>query len=221
MSTLALIPARSGSKGILGKNTRTFSGRPLLAWAVEIGKQTCDRTFVSTNDPAIGHLAAQYGASVIVRPNKLAQDDTPMLPVVQHALRAVEPWRPTYVVLLQPTQPFRTADHVIAAINMLDDTLCDSVVSVVRIPQHYAPDYAVRVDSGRLNLYLPDGPTRRQDTRPAYTRDGTVYAIRREVIDRGSLYGTDCRALVIPDSQSVNLDTPEDWERAEAMRKGA
>ena len=149
-----------------------------------------------------------------------------MLPVVQHALSTLTDLSltytpPTYVVLLQPTQPLRTADHVIAAINMLDDTLADSVVSVVKIPEHYSPDYAVRVDSGRLNLYLPDGPSRRQDARSAYSRDGTVYAVRREAVERGTLYGTDCRALVIPASQSVNLDSPEDWERAEAMRRSA
>ena len=210
MKTLALVPARSGSKGIPGKNTRLFAGKPLLAWAVEVGRQTCDATYVTTDDPNIGLFAAQFGASTIVRPVELATDDAPMLPVIQHALGMLAC---DVVVLLQPTQPLRTMAHVRLALEMLTDDW-DSVVSVVQIPAHYSPDYAVMVHGERL--FVPPGPTRRQDARLAYSRDGTVYVVRRETIEAGEMYG-DSRAFVIPAEESVNLDTEDDWQRAEQM----
>lgn len=211
MKTLALVPARSGSKGVPGKNTRDFCGRPLMAWAIQIGRLTCDETYVSTDDPNIGLLASQYGAKVIVRPAELATDEAPMLPVIQHALAALEgTFDPDVVVLLQPTQPLRTAEHVRRAMTLLTDDW-DSVVSVV---ESVSPDLISMIYAGRL--ILPSEVTRRQDARPGYVRDGTVYVIRREAIDEGTLYG-DCRAMVIPAGESVNIDTEEDWRQAERM----
>lgn len=211
MKTLALVPARSGSKGVPGKNTRDFCGRPLMAWAIQIGRLTCDETYVSTDDPNIGLLASQYGAKVIVRPAELATDEAPMLPVIQHALAALEgTFEPDVVVLLQPTQPLRTAEHVRRAMTLLTDDW-DSVVSVV---ESVSPDLISMIYAGRL--ILPSEVTRRQDARPGYVRDGTVYVIRREAIDEGTLYG-DCRAMVIPAGESVNIDTEEDWRQAERM----
>lgn len=211
MTTLALVPARSGSKGVPGKNTRDFCGRPLMAWAIQIGRLTCDETYVSTDDPNIGLLASQYGAKVIVRPAELATDEAPMLPVIQHALAALEgTFEPDVVVLLQPTQPLRTADHVKRAMTLLTDDW-DSVVSVV---ESVSPDLISMIYAGRL--ILPSEVTRRQDARPGYVRDGTVYVTRREAIEAGSLYG-DCRAMVIPAGESVNIDTEEDWRQAERM----
>lgn len=214
LTTLALVPARAGSKGIPGKNTRLFGGRPLLAWGVTIGRETCDRTCVSTDDPDIGVLAAQYGAEIIIRPADLATDEAPMLGVVQHALGALQP-APDVVVLLQPTQPFRMAEHVRAALELIEDA--DSVVSVVEIPACQSPDYAMRVADGWLTPFLPDGGILacRQAARPAWYRDGTVYVARREIIESGSLYGRRCRALVVPTCESVTLDTEDDWREAE------
>lgn len=219
MKTLALVPARSGSKGIPGKNTRDFCGKPLLAWAVEIGKATCSRTFVTTDEASIGFIGAQHGAGVILRPKALATDEAPMLPVVQDALPQLLPWEPDVVVLLQPTQPLRTAQHVQQALWRLETSHADSVVSIVEIPAHYTPDFAMKIEDGCLLSFLGENPTRRQDCRSAYSRDGTCYAVRREVILAGSLYGADCCPFIIPHSESVNLDTEEDWERAEAMKE--
>jgi CMP-N-acetylneuraminic acid synthetase len=221
LTTLALIPARSGSKGIPGKNVRMFAGRPLLAWATKVGRKVCDRAVVSTDDPT---YAAAGRVDVILRPPGLATDETPMLPVIQHALKSLEPWRPDVVVLLQPTQPLRTPGHVRAALKLLEETGADSVVSVVEVPPHYRPEYVMTIHGvGCLHPYLANdsNPTRRQDAQSAYSRDGTVYAIRRQTIEDGSLYGQDCRPLLIPRGESVNLDTEEDWTMAEAMKRGA
>lgn len=222
LTTLALVPARSGSKGIPGKNTRMFGDRPLLAWAIVVGRMTCSRTCVSTDDPAIGVLGAQYGAEVIVRSAELATDEAPMVGVVRHALEALRGPVPDVVVLLQPTQPFRTPLHVRAALALLESSGADSVASVVAVPAHQSPEYAMSITDGWLLPFLPEGEfvTRRQDARPAWYRDGTVYAVRPETIIAGTLYGRHCRALVIPSRESVTLDTEDDWMEAERLLAG-
>ena len=218
---LGLIPARSGSKGIPGKNTRLFNGKPLLAHAIAVAQQTCDKVFVSTDDVNIGYLAAQFGSGVILRPKELATDETPMLPVVQHALKEMDA---DIVVLLQPTQPFRTVRHVKDALELLEETMADSVVCVVEVPQHFSPDYLVHLQGERLfpasypehgPIFLDDMVRRRQDCRRTYYRDGTVYAAWADTT-AGGLYGQDSRALIIPRSESVTLDTEEDWALAES-----
>jgi CMP-N-acetylneuraminic acid synthetase len=104
------------------------------------------------------------------------------------------------------------------ALEMLTDDW-DSVVSVVPVPEHYSPDLAARIVDGRYFPMLSAPPTRRQDCCPAYVRDGTVYVIRRDVIEGGSLYGRDCRAMIVPFDESCTLDTEDDWRRAEQMTK--
>lgn len=225
---LGLVPARAGSKGIPGKNLKLLAGRPLLAHAIEAARASgvVDRIVVSTDSEEMAAAARTAGAEVpFRRPAPLASDEAPMLPVVLHAVAELEKegWSPAVVVLLQPTAPLRRPDHIRSAVQMLEETGCDSVVSVVPIPAHYAPDFALKVVGERLEFFLPEGErtTRRQDVRPAYSRDGTVYVVRRDVlIAQQSLYGRDCRPLVLPPGESVNLDDLEDWARAEERLRG-
>jgi CMP-N-acetylneuraminic acid synthetase len=157
-----------------------------------------------------------------LRPAELSQDESPMLPVIQHALQelAARGWTPEIVVLLQPTSPLRRPQHVREAVELLRQGGVDSVVTVVEVPKHLSPDYLMRIEDGALRPFLPEGArvTRRQDARAAYSRDGTVYAFRRETLDRfGSIYGANCRPLVIPSAESLSIDTPGDWDRAEHL----
>jgi len=143
-----------------------------------------------------------------------------MLPVVRHALDALaaDGWAADILVLLQPTSPLRRAEHVRDAVTLLRETGADSVVTVVEVPRHLSPDYVMRIDAGLLRPFLTEGArvTRRQDARPAFSRDGTVYAFRRDTIERhGSIYGEDCRPLVIAEDESLSIDTPRDWADAE------
>jgi len=213
MSTLALIPAKKRSTGIPDKNVRDFKGQPLVKWAVGVGLATCDKTVVSTDSGEVEGIVGDL-CEVLPRPAPLCTDWAPMLDVVRHALMFFDH---DVIVLLQPTQPFRRPDHIKRAVSLLEETGADSIVSVVRVPEHYSPDYAMRMQGGELVPFNARSPSRRQDTEPAYSRDGTVYAIRRETIGLGSLYGDSCLPLVIPSSESVNLDTEEDWRRAEEM----
>ena len=216
MRTLAVIPARAGSKSVPGKNKRMFCGKPLAAWAIECGLRTCVKVCVTSDDDDVLELADSYGVDAIERPWDLAQDDTPMLDVLRHVLA----WYPRpvadVIVLLQPTSPLRTDQRVNQALCVLQTKpFVSSVVSVAEIPQHYNPAFALRIERGLLRF--PVGmPTRRQDCGPAYYRDGTVYAFRDALLRGGEMWGN-AAPLVIPAGESVNIDTEGDWKLAEEM----
>jgi CMP-N,N'-diacetyllegionaminic acid synthase len=222
---LGLVPARSGSKGVPGKNVRPLAGHTLLEYTARAARESgvLDRIVLSTDSPEIADAGRSAGLDVpFMRPAALAADDTPMVPVIQHALTELSQhrWSPDIVVLLQPTSPLRRPDHIRDAVNMLRETGADSVVTVVEVPRHLSPDYVMRIADGRLKPFLAEGArvTRRQDARPAYSRDGTVYAFRRSTIEKtAGIYGDDCRPLLIDASDSLSIDSPADWDEAERL----
>jgi CMP-N,N'-diacetyllegionaminic acid synthase len=224
-SVLALVPARGGSKGVPGKNLKPLAGRTLLDYVAAAARESgaIDRVVLTTDDEAIAAAGRHAGLEVpFMRPAALAHDDTPMLPVLKHAIGALiaAGWTPELVVLLQPTSPLRTPAHVRTAVDWLRRTGADSVVTVVEVPRHLSPDYVMKIENGVLRPFLPEGArvTRRQDARLAYSRDGTVYAFRRDTLERfDSIYGEDCQPLVIDAAESLSIDTAEDWAAAERI----
>jgi CMP-N-acetylneuraminic acid synthetase len=222
---LGLVPARGGSKGVPGKNVRLLAGHTLLEYTARAARESgvLDRVVLSTDSPEIADAGRRAGLEVpFMRPVMLAADETPMVPVIEHALTEVsrDGWSPDIVVLLQPTSPLRRPDHIRDAVALLRDTGADSVITVVEVPRHLSPDYVMRIAGGRLEPFLPDGArvTRRQDARPAYSRDGTVYAFRRSTIEKtGGIYGDDCRPLLIDARDSLSIDSPADWDAAERL----
>jgi CMP-N,N'-diacetyllegionaminic acid synthase len=225
---LGIVPARGGSKGVPDKNLKPLAGRSLLEYVAQAARESgvVDRVILTTDSEAIADAGRRAGLEVpFVRPASLAQDDTPMLPVVTHAIEAIERdgWRADLVVLLQPTSPLRQARHIRRVVEMLRETGADSVVSVVQLPLDHSPDYVMRIENGVLRPFLADGAriTRRQDARPAYRREGTAYAFRRATLERfGNIYGDDCRPLLIDPAESLSIDSPDDWAEAE-RRLGA
>ena len=222
---LAIVPARGGSKGVPRKNVSELTtGRTLLHYVAEAARQATrvSKVVLSTDDDEIAQVGRQAGLEVpFMRPAELAADETPMLPVLRHAIDQVAAggWTPEYVVLLQPTSPCRRSTHIDDALSLLMTQGADSVVTVVEVPKHLSPDYVMKIEDGTLRPFLPEGArvTRRQDVRPAYYRDGTVYAFRRDTIERfGNIYGDRCLPLVIDASESLSIDSPADW--AEAKR---
>ena len=220
---LGLVPARGGSKGVPGKNVRLLAGKPLVAYTAAAARASgvIDRLVLSTDAADIADTGRQAGLDVpFMRPAALAADDTPMLPVIRHAVDTLtaEGWQADIVVLLQPTSPLRTPSHIRDAVTLLRESGADSVVGVVELPRHLSPDYVMRLDAGALRPFLAEGAriTRRQDARPAYARDGTVYAFWRTTLDRfGDIYGADCRPLMVDAADSLSIDSPADWEQAE------
>ena len=200
-----------------------LAGRPLIDYTARAARESSvlDRIILSTDSNEIAEAGRRSGLEVpFMRPASLAEDDTPMLPVVRHAIDTLSAggWTPDVIVLLQPTSPLRRPSHVRDAVTMLRDTKADSVVTVVELPRHLSPDYVMRIDDGVLRPFLPDGArlTRRQDARPAYSRDGTVYACWRATLDRwGTIYGERCQPLIVNAADSLSIDTPYDWAEAE------
>lgn len=227
---LGVIPARGGSKGIPGKNLRAVAGRPLLAYTADAvrGSRRVDRAVVSTDDAAIAEAARTLGLEVpFMRPPDLAADATPMLPVLQHAVAAMSErgFVAEIVVLLQPTSPLRRAEHIDGAVQLLEDTGADTVVSVIEVPHQFNPVSVLRLEADRLKPFL-DGPTvlRRQDKPRVFARNGpAVLAVRTEVLNRGMLYGADVRPLVMAPEDSLDVDTLSDLKLLEyllAIRDG-
>src|SRR5687768_15940207 len=136
MKVLGIITARGGSKGIPGKNLKLLAGKPLLAYTVETARRSgvLDRVILFTEDWRIAAAGRDLGCDVpFMRPLDLAQDDTPHLPVIQHAARWMEErasYRPEAVMILQPTSPLRSSEDIAAAVELLDRSGADSVLSV-------------------------------------------------------------------------------------------
>lgn len=227
MYVLGVIPARGGSKRIRRKNLAPLAGRPLLAWTCEAarGSHRLAHTILSTDDEAIAACARECGVEVpFIRPADLALDATPTLPVIQHAVTLVEAEgspRVDAVVILQPTSPLRRSFHIDAAVDLLEETGADSVVSVVEVPHQFNPTSVLCIEDGRLVPFATDPANailRRQDKPRAYARNGAaVYAARREVLFAGSLFGDDCRPLVMDTASSVDIDDLLDLRWAEFL----
>lgn len=224
---LAVIPARGGSKGVPRKNVRLLCGRPLISYTIECAhaaRELFHRVVVSTDDEAIASVARQYGADVpFIRPAELARDDSPAIPVVQHAVAWIEEHdhiRLDWVLLLQPTEPFRTPDDIRRCLELGLAGGCDSVISVVQVFAVH-PILMKRIEQDRLLPFCLEEKegTRRQDYRPAaYMRNGAVYLTRRDVLmEQGSIWGNDIRPYVMPLEHSVSIDTELDLKMAEVL----
>lgn len=226
MRVVGLVPARGGSKGVPRKNARPIEGRPLLAWTADaaLAAARLERVVLSTDDDEIAAIGRDAGLDVpFRRPAELATDTTPMIDVVLHAMSWLEDHGAAFdaICLLQPTNPLRTADDIDQAVTLMEDTGADTVLATLAIPADHHPDWAFVTDEGG-DLHLATGGTepisRRQDLRPAYHREGSLYLARWSVVrDRRSLYGTRIRAFAIDPARSVNIDTPQDWDRAERL----
>lgn len=221
---LAIVPARAGSKGIPNKNFRLLAGISPYERAFHCAVNAGLPIIVTTTDWVIDKpvwrcpIVRPVVSHWIQRDPRLAQDDTPMVEVVQDALDHVPGPPDQIIVLLQPTQPLRTPGHILSAIKLLEQTKADSVVSVV---ETRSPDELLELRDGNrlkrsMGWSLGDCPSRRQDMTRGFWRDGTCYLFRRETVTRhGDIYGVDCRALVIPPTDTCALDTMADWAEAE------
>jgi N-acylneuraminate cytidylyltransferase len=226
---LAIIPARGGSKGILRKNIRNFSGYPLVAWSIAAAKQAklVTRIIVSTDDEEIAAIARTWGAETpFLRPAEFAQDNTTDLPVFVHALEWLEKnegYRPDVVVQLRPTSPVRPRTCVDDAVRILiQHADADSVRGVVPAGQN--PHKMWRLPAGETgpmqNLLEVEGVDEpynapRQNLPPIFWQTGHIDAIRPSAIYNGSMSGKTIYPLLIDPNFTVDLDNLRDWARAE------
>ena len=222
---LAVITARGGSKGLPEKNIKLLAGKPLLAYTIETAKQSqlIDHLIPSTDDEQIAAVGREWGVAVpFLRPVELAQDETPHVPVMQHATEFMEKKLGTkfsHLVILQPTSPFRTVADLDGTIRRLVETGADSAVSLVEIKENH-PVKAKRLEGHRVLPYSVPEPEggRRQDLPRAYKRSAAVYAMRRDLIMiDGRLYGDHIVGYEVPRERSIDIDDELDWLQAEYM----
>lgn len=198
MRTLGVITARGGSRRLPGKNLAVLGDRTLLAWAAESGGGL-DQLCVTTDDEPIAKEAQRLGCNVVNRPAYLARHDTPSLPVVAHAAELLV--NHDVVVLLQPTSPFRTRRHVGEALQMMEQTGADAVISVTDCAEEFA--FQLR-HASRLEA-LPK----------VVVPNGAVYAIRSERLRAGhNFYDGEVYGYAMPKDASIDIDTELDLEMA-------
>lgn len=219
--TVAIVPARGGSKGILRKNLRDLAGKPLIAWTIAAALATrgVDRLVVSTDDAEIADVAKALGAEIVERPAELAQDDTPTLPVLRHALEALGE-APDAVLTLQPTSPLRTAAHIEAALAAFyADPRADSLVSTVEVPHVFHPRSVMKRNAeGYLAPYLDAAqPSRRQDKEPVFARNGAAIYVTRTARLAEYVFGGRLVGFAMDAQSSLDIDTAEDLAHAEAI----
>lgn len=227
---LCVIPARSGSKGLPNKNLHILSGKPLIYYVINTALKCklIDKTIVSTDSKKIADVAESYGADVpFLRPNELAQDSTPLFPVLLHAMHYFDAlgWRADIIISFQPTSPFTRSEDLEKGIKKMLETDCDSVASVCKIEQ-YHPFRALKLVDDKtfpLTEYTTEKFVNRQDRPPAYAHNGAFYIRKRQLLEKwdGSNFalGEDTRAVVMDSIHSINIDSILDLKLAELILK--
>jgi CMP-N,N'-diacetyllegionaminic acid synthase len=223
---LGLIPARGGSKGVPRKNIRPLLGRPLLAYTADaaLGARSLSRIVLSTEDEEIAAVGVKCGIEVpFLRPQELARDETPTLPVVQHALGELEARGDRFdaICLLQPTTPMRTSEDIDGCVALFAESGADAVATILAVPAKFNPHWVYFMTATgdlRVSTGAPSPISRRQDLPRAFRREGSVYVIRRNVVvEQNSLYGQHLVGFEVNADRSIDIDTLDDWERAERM----
>ncbi|WP_258807276.1 pseudaminic acid cytidylyltransferase [Pseudidiomarina sp. CB1] len=222
---IAVIPARGGSKRIPRKNIKMFYGKPMIAWSIEAAKASdCfDKIIVSTDDDEIAEVAREYGAWVpFKRPASLSDDYIGTTDVIKHAAEwlATRGYDVQYLCCLYATAPFICADDLRRAKNLIETSFADYVFSATTYA--FPIQRALKVDDqGRVSMFQPENfNTRSQDLVEAWHDAGQFYwGVRDAWLERRPIFSTAARLLQLPRHRVQDIDTPEDWARAEWLFK--
>jgi len=222
---LGVITARGGSKGIPGKNIKPLGGKPLISYTIRSAQSSKLITdlIVSTDDKEIARVSEENGARVpFIRPGELALDDVKHLPVMKHALVFMEKLmkkRYDYIVILQPTSPFRLPEDIDETLAKLIQCGADSAVSLVEIEENH-PMKIKKMEGDRVLPYFEEETEGlpRQELPVAYKRSGAVYAMKRETLmEKNSLFGEIVVGYIVSKERSIDIDNPLDFIKAEYM----
>ena len=222
---LAIIPARAGSKRLPKKNILNLSGQPLITWTIEaaIKSQAIDRIVVSTEDEKIANISMKYGAEVpFLRPKKLASDETNSMDVVIHTLNKLEEKNEhyKYVILLQPTSPLRTNQHIDNAFEFMNDKKAKSVTSVCLAEHHPLWSNTLPEDKSMESFVDRDFRNKRsQDLAKYYRLNGAIYICETKLLqtEKNFIASSDCYAFIMSQDESVDIDNIKDFKLAELL----
>lgn len=224
---LAVITARGGSKSIPKKNIKNLAGKPLIVYTIEAAKKSryLTRTIVSTDDAEIARIARRFGADVpFMRPAEYAEDASTSMEVVQHALRWLKENKKEtydYLMILQPTSPFRTAEDIDECIKLAVEKKADSVMSMKELDD-FAPKKIKKIKNGRILPYFEDeGKTssRRQDLEKMYKRNCAVYLTKMACIMQEDFFGKKSLAYLMSEVRSLDINKPVDFEFAQFLAR--
>ena len=224
--TIAVIPARGGSKRIPGKNIKEFCGKPMIAYSIEVAirSRLFDQIVVSTDDAEIARIATERGAtSPFERPTELSDDHTPTLPVIRHAIETIEAQQQAKLELvccIYATAPFLQAPNLIEGHDCLkNDITLDFAFSVTSYAFPIQRALYLEPKNGTVQMFLPEhAQTRSQDLREAYHDAGQFYWGRREAfVNCDNIFSANSAPVILPRSQVQDIDTAEDWDCAEQL----
>jgi CMP-N-acetylneuraminic acid synthetase len=220
---VAIIPARAGSKGVPRKNLQTLGDKPLIAWPIDVALATpeIDRVIVSTDGDEIAGVARSFGAEVAMRPAELASDTAIVADVLRHHIKELRAQGETakYLVLLEPTSPFRLPKDISACLQQIEEKGLDSVATFM--DPHLNPHRAWRIEDGLVEPFIKGAvPWLPRQLQPkAYQLNGAVYAFDMDMLteDRqGILFGK-IGAVMMDQRRSIDIDTSFDFVVANAL----
>ena len=223
---LALVPARAGSKGLPGKNTRALLGKPLINWTIETAKNTkyIDDVVVSTDSLEIAELARQAGAKIpFIRPEKLATDTATSVDVAIHALYEMNSLfgsKYDFIVLLEPTSPLRKTTDLETMIEkiVLRAPYFDGIISLGEVREH--PAYMKKIIGDKFSNLMSDvtSTSRRQDNEPVYFPYGLAYIVKcATLLSEYTFYPKNCTYHIIEPDQCYEIDSIHDFEFVESL----
>lgn len=232
VNIIGLITARKGSKRLPGKNIKELNGKPLILYTVDsaIESGVFKTIILSTDDEKAIEIVRNYTDKVSIpftRPPELAQDNTPHLPVVLHALLNFEEGLdyeiPKYhaTMILQPTSPFRNAKHIQEAVELFLKNDCDSVLGVTEVPNEYHPERTFYMKDDRLIICSGREVKNRLNSvdgfPPAYSSNAAIYLFYNDVLKQypPNFYGDTVLPYVMDAESSLDINTQEDWDKCE------
>lgn len=220
---IAIIPARGGSKGIVGKNIKLLNGKPLIAYTIEaaLNSKKIDRVVVSTDYEDIKEISVQYGAEVpFLRPDFLATDAASSLDVFQYTLHRLEQEEQIEFenfVVLQPTSPLRTTIHIDQAIALFEEKNAKAVVSYCK-EQHSVFWHKFLDSDGKLvSIFNGNFVKNRQEMKPSFYPNGAIYVFDKKYIFNTKDFTENCYAYIMDREYSVDIDTMDDFLYAEFL----
>ena len=218
-TTVGLIPARAGSKGVPGKNLVDVGGKPLIQWTIDAALECkyLDRVLVSTDDPAVKAAAESQGLDVLDRPDAISGDSATAAQVIAHALDTSI--AEDLLVYLQPTSPLRKAKDIDAAIELLTTSEAAGVVSVTAVTEHPEWMYRMQTTNNELQPVLADFRySRRQDLPRTVRLNGAIYCSASSTLrPDGDFLRLTLRGYEMPPNRSLDIDTLDDVELARRM----
>lgn len=226
-SVIGIVPARSGSKGLPGKNIKQLCGKPLIAWSIEagLGSQYIDEVMVTTDSDEIAGIARKFGAKVpFIRPVQLASDTASTIDVIRHALNYYETMlykNFDYIALLEPTSPLRSSiDIDIAIFKLLDNFQASAIVGICKT-ESQNPAFLLKMNISNFLIGYENTDMRilrRQDVEDVFFMEGSIYVSETTaLLEQNTFYHKNTLGHEMPKWQSYEIDDQDDFIIVEAL----